>query len=76
MFKMCYLQTEQPYKKNPKLLAQLQHCEEKGIPWAIILGESEIERGVVKLRNVSTREEVEVARNAIAQELKSKLSCS
>lgn len=52
---------------------QLQHCEEMGIPWALILGESEIKRGVVKLRNVITREELEIPQNHIVEELKSKL---
>lgn len=62
------------YKKNPKLLAQLQYCEENSIPFAIILGESEIKNGVVKLRNVLTREETEVTRSALAEELRQKLS--
>uniref|UniRef100_A0A671MXL6 histidine--tRNA ligase n=1 Tax=Sinocyclocheilus anshuiensis TaxID=1608454 RepID=A0A671MXL6_9TELE len=46
------------YKKNPKLLSQLQHCEETGIPLVAILGEQELKDGVVKLRNVASREEV------------------
>lgn len=46
------------YKKNPKLLSQLQHCEESGIPLVAILGEQELKDGVVKLRVVATREEV------------------
>lgn len=52
------LQVEHSYKQNPKLLAQLQYCEERAIPLAIIIGQSELERAVVKLRNVATREEV------------------
>lgn len=46
------------YKKNPKLLSQLQLCEETGIPLVAILGEQELKDGVVKLRVVATREEV------------------
>lgn len=65
---------EHSYKKNPKLLAQLQHCEDESIPLVIILGESELEKGVVKLRNVTTREEVEVVRGDLPQELKARLS--
>ncbi|XP_044749899.1 histidine--tRNA ligase isoform X2 [Coccinella septempunctata] len=61
------------YKKNPKLLAQLQHCEEQEIPYAIILGESELQRGIVKLRKVSTREEVEVSRDCLSEELRKRL---
>ncbi|XP_050308001.1 histidine--tRNA ligase, cytoplasmic isoform X4 [Anthonomus grandis grandis] len=64
---------EYSYKKNPKLLAQLQYCEENSIPFAIILGESEIKSGIVKLRNVNTREEVDVKRGSLSEELRRKL---
>ncbi|XP_045480557.1 histidine--tRNA ligase isoform X2 [Harmonia axyridis] len=64
------------YKKNPKLLAQLQHCEEFEIPYVVILGESEIQRGVVKLREVSTREEVEISSDLLADELRKRLQKS
>lgn len=66
-------QTEQAYKKNPKMLSQLQYCEEKGIPLVVIIGESEIQRGVVKLRRVETREEEEVERDKLVQVIKEKL---
>ncbi|KAJ2950475.1 hypothetical protein O0L34_g8719 [Tuta absoluta] len=49
------IKTEQSYKKNPKMLNQLQHCEENGIPLAVVLGESELKRGLVKLRDIATR---------------------
>ena len=58
-------QAEQPYKKNPKMLNQLQYCEDNGIPLAVIIGESELEKGVVKLRDISTREETEVSRDQL-----------
>lgn len=48
------------YKKNPRILEQLQYCEETGIPLAIIIGEQELNDGVVKLRDVVTRKEVGV----------------
>ncbi|XP_018572203.1 histidine--tRNA ligase, cytoplasmic isoform X2 [Anoplophora glabripennis] len=64
---------EHSYKKNPKLLVQLQHCEEYGIPLAVILGESELQRGVVKLRVVPTREEVEVSRTSLSDEIRRRL---
>lgn len=51
------------YKKNPKLLSQLQHCEESGIPLVAILGEQELKNGVVKLRDVATRDEVLLSQN-------------
>lgn len=64
---------EYSYKKNPKLLAQLQYCEENSIPFAIILGESEIKNGVVKLRNVVTRDEIEVKRGSLTDVLRQRL---
>ncbi|XP_066145105.1 LOW QUALITY PROTEIN: histidine--tRNA ligase, cytoplasmic [Euwallacea fornicatus] len=64
---------EYSYKKNPKLLAQLQYCEENTIPFAVILGESEIKNGIVKLRNVITREEREVNRALLPELLRQKL---
>lgn len=67
------IQAEQPYKKNPKMLTQLQYCEENGIPLAVILGESEIQKGVVKLRVISNREEIEVKREDLPQAIRDKL---
>lgn len=47
-----------PYRANPKMLDQLQYCEDRGIPYALIIGEDELKKGVVKLRNIATRKEV------------------
>jgi len=68
------VKAEQSYKKNPKLLQQLQYCEDHGIPYAVILGSSELERGVVKLRHVSSRAEEEVARAELLHVLRAKLA--
>ncbi|KAJ1523637.1 hypothetical protein ONE63_001480 [Megalurothrips usitatus] len=65
------LKVEHSYKNNPKLLAQLQYCEECGIPLAIVIGESELARGVVKLREVATRKEVEVPKEKLVEEIRS-----
>lgn len=64
---------EHSYKKNPKLLQQLQYCEDNGIPWVVIVGEVEIEKSVVKLREVSTRKEEEVERIQLGEVLKEKI---
>lgn len=39
------------------MLNQLQYCEERKIPLVIIIGEFELENGIVKIRDVKTREE-------------------
>ncbi|KAJ1358995.1 hypothetical protein KIN20_017583 [Parelaphostrongylus tenuis] len=51
---------EMSYKANPKLLNQLQYCEDRLIPLALIVGERELQDGVVKLRYVQTRIEQDV----------------
>ncbi|KJH45969.1 putative histidine--tRNA ligase [Dictyocaulus viviparus] len=51
---------EMSYKANPKLLNQLQYCEEKLIPLVLIIGDRELLDGVVKLRDVKTRTEQDV----------------
>lgn len=68
------IRAEHSYKLNPKLLVQLQHCEEYGIPYAVVFGDSELERGVVKLREVSTRNEEEIQLSGLAAEIKKRLS--
>ena len=55
------LQAEQAYKCDPRLLTQLQYCEDTGIPLAILIGEEEIKKKIVKLRNVMAREEVKLS---------------
>lgn len=68
------IRTEQSYKLNPKLLIQLQHCEEAGIPFAVVIGDSELDRGVVKLREVTSRKEDEVSLESLADEIRNRLS--
>jgi len=68
------VRTEHSYKKNPKMLNQLQYCEENGIPLAVVLGESEIKGGVVKLRDIATRAEVEVKREEMVEAIRTRLS--
>ena len=68
------IKAEQSYKKNPKMLTQLQYCEAESIPFALIVGESELQQGIVKLRTITTREEVDIARENLISEIKSRLN--
>ena len=52
------------------MLDQLQYCEVEAIPYALVIGESEIEQGVVKLRKIATREEIEIPRDQLIDVLK------
>ncbi|XP_053658893.1 histidine--tRNA ligase, cytoplasmic-like [Anopheles marshallii] len=67
---------EHSYKRNPKLLDQLQHCEEFQIPYVIILGDAELARGIVKLREISSRQEFEVTLDTLIEELRRRLCTS
>ncbi|XP_040852928.1 histidine--tRNA ligase, cytoplasmic isoform X4 [Ochotona curzoniae] len=64
------IKAELLYKKNPKLLNQLQYCEEAGIPLVAIIGEQELKDGVIKLRSVASREEVDVRREDLVEEIR------
>lgn len=68
------IKAEHSYKQNPKLLAQLQHCEENQIPFSLILGDGELERGVAKLRDVITRQEEEIPIDNLVEAIKWRLS--
>jgi len=61
-------------KSNPKLLTQFQYCEENNIPLCAIIGEQELENNVVTLRSVETREQVEIERNKLADEIRKRTS--
>ncbi|XP_065410898.1 histidine--tRNA ligase, cytoplasmic-like isoform X5 [Chrysemys picta bellii] len=67
------IKAEMLYKKNPKLLNQLQYCEDTGIPLTAIIGEQELKDGVVKLRVVASREEVNIPREKLAEEIRRRL---
>ncbi|XP_010122751.1 PREDICTED: histidine--tRNA ligase, cytoplasmic-like [Chlamydotis macqueenii] len=68
------IKAEMLYKKDPKLLKQLQYCEDTGIPLAAIVGEQELTDGVVKLRDVATREEVDIPREKLVAEIRRRLA--
>ncbi|XP_046395364.1 histidine--tRNA ligase, cytoplasmic isoform X2 [Ischnura elegans] len=71
------IKVEMSYKQNPKLLAQLQYCEERGIPFALVIGESEVEKGIVKLREVTSRKEEDIPRENVVEEIRKRLQlCS
>lgn len=68
------IRAEHAYKLNPKVLKQLQHCEKYDIPLAVIVGESELERGVAILRDVVSRHEEDVPLQSLADEIRKRLT--
>ncbi|XP_012346629.1 histidine--tRNA ligase, cytoplasmic isoform X2 [Apis florea] len=67
------VKAEHSYKRNVKLLAQLHHCEESGIPLAIIIGEGELAKGEVTLRDVVSRVEISIPRAHLIDEIRKRL---
>ena len=68
-------QCEFSYKRNPKVLDQLNHCEKYGIPLALLVGGDEIAQGVVKIKTVNSREDkgVPVARAELVAAIRTRL---
>ncbi|XP_027194823.2 histidine--tRNA ligase [Dermatophagoides pteronyssinus] len=64
------INAEHIYKKSIKILNNYQYCETNRIPYAVILAEDELKRGMVKIRNIQTRKEVEIERSNLLLELK------
>ncbi len=48
------------YKKKAKVLDQFQYAEVNDIPFCVILGQEELNKGIYKLRNTKSREEKEI----------------
>lgn len=67
------IKTEISYKKNPRMLDQLQYCEDRGIPYALIIGGDELVKGVVKIRHIASREETEVPREELVGAMRNRL---
>ncbi|XP_020806364.1 histidine--tRNA ligase, cytoplasmic isoform X3 [Drosophila serrata] len=67
------IKAEHSYKLNPKLLVQLQHCEEHQIPLVVVLGDAELAQGLVKLREVTTRQETNVKLEELPAEIRRRL---
>ncbi|KAL7672031.1 hypothetical protein ACOME3_006929, partial [Neoechinorhynchus agilis] len=57
-------------KSRPKFLDQIQYCEQRNIPFCLIIGQSEIEQGVVKLKDVNTRVERLIKREELIDEVR------
>ncbi|CAJ0932809.1 unnamed protein product, partial [Mesorhabditis belari] len=67
------VRTEMAYKRNPKLLDQIQNCEAKQIPLMLIVGERELQEGVVKLRYIKTREEQDIPLATLVESIREAL---
>ncbi len=58
------------YPEQEKLKKQLKYADQKGIPFVIILGESEIESKTLSIKIMTTGEQLVVNQNDIVEKLK------
>lgn len=63
------LRVDQSVITNKGIGAQLKYADRRGIPFAVILGSDELERGEVSVKNLKTGEQREVPRAVVVQEL-------
>jgi len=61
------------FKPNPKMGDQLNHCLEKGVPYMVLFGESELEAGMVKIKDLKARTEEDVPLAGLVEELRKRL---
>ncbi len=61
--------------KEGSLKSQLRAADKLGAKFVLILGEDEIGKGVIILRDMDTKEQVEVKREDIVEELKRRIGC-
>lgn len=64
------IQTELFYE-TAKLDKQFKYAERKGLGWAVIFGGTEKASGKLKLKNLQTREQIEVSREELVSKIKS-----
>ncbi|ERN19930.1 histidine--tRNA ligase, cytoplasmic [Amborella trichopoda] len=58
---------------SKKISKQIDYVVQSCIPWMIIVGDDELERGVVKMKDIMANKQVEVPRERIVGELQAKL---
>lgn len=63
------LTVDQSLIEGKSIGAQLKYADRRGIPFAVILGTDEVAGGTVGLKNLATGEQIEIARDQLAQEL-------
>ncbi|CAL4910310.1 unnamed protein product [Urochloa decumbens] len=62
------------FKLTARVTNHIKYALQSGIPWMVLVGESELQKGSVKLKDVKANQEEEVDRKDFVQELKKRLS--
>ena len=61
---------DKEFYNNVKLKKQFDYADKKGIKFLAIVGENEVNKGVVTLKNLQTGEQEEVTPDALAEKIK------
>uniref|UniRef100_A0A0C9QXR6 Histidine--tRNA ligase, cytoplasmic n=1 Tax=Wollemia nobilis TaxID=56998 RepID=A0A0C9QXR6_9CONI len=70
------LKAEFALTSSRKIGKQIQNALESGIPYMLIMGENELNRGLVILKDIEANKQEEVPRDNIVDELKNRLNAS
>lgn len=57
-----------------RVMNHINRAKQSGIPWMVLVGESEVAGGIVKLKNIDANQEEEVPRAQMVEELKRRLN--
>ncbi|KAK8660270.1 hypothetical protein V6N13_051202 [Hibiscus sabdariffa] len=64
------------YKVHKKVMKHIEYAIDSKIPWMIIVGERELNEGIVKLKNIETTNEEVIPRSKLVEELQKRLNPS
>ncbi|KAE8711565.1 Histidine--tRNA ligase [Hibiscus syriacus] len=62
------------YKVHKKVMKHIEYAIDSKIPWMIIVGERELNEGILKLKNIETTNEEVIPRSKLVEELQKRLS--
>ncbi len=54
------------YYESSKLDKQFRYAERKNIAWVVVMGEEELQNGKVKLKNLTTKEQIEIDQKEVS----------
>ena len=62
------------FGQTKRVMNHINRAKQCGIPWVVFVGESELNSGVVKLKNIEANEEEVVQRAVFVEELRRRLN--
>ncbi|XP_020262495.1 histidine--tRNA ligase, cytoplasmic-like [Asparagus officinalis] len=57
-----------------RVMTHISRAKQSGIPWIVIVGESELNSGIIKLKNIEANQEEAVPRGQMVEEVKRRLN--